>query len=78
MGRNRKDIPSGPAGQHDDDSLLWEKVTQSVSRMNQQPSFQTTKQGGGTKTGPTKTSWTERPRSVQTGQPKAKTLPDKR
>ena len=78
MGHNGNNNPLDTAGRHDDDKILWEKVTQSVRRMNQQPSFQTTKQGGGTKTGPLKTSWTERPKSVQTGQPKAKTLPDKR
>ena len=45
MGRYGKDIPQDPAGrQDDDDNLLWEKVTQSVKRMNPQPAFQTPKQ----------------------------------
>ena len=77
MGHNGKDIPLEPIGRHDDDKILWEKVTQSVRRMNPQPAFQTTKQRGGPKTGPLKTSWTDRSNAVQTGQAKAKTSPDK-
>ncbi|GIR78209.1 MAG: DNA mismatch repair protein MutS [Alphaproteobacteria bacterium] len=74
MGHNGKDIPLDPTGRHDDDKILWEKVTQSVRRMNPQPAFQTPKQGGALKTGPQKTSWIDRSQSVQA---KAKTLPDK-
>ena len=77
MGHNGKDIPLDPTGRHDDDRKLWEKVTQSVKRMNPQPAFQTPKQREGSKTGPVKTSWTDRSNSVQTGQAKAKTAPDK-
>ena len=77
MGHNGKDIPLDPTDQHDDDKILWEKVTQSVRRMNPQPAFQTQKQRGGPKTGPIKTSWNDRSQSVQTGQAKAKTSPDK-
>ena len=65
MGHNGKDIPLDPTGRHDDDKILWEKVTQSVRRMNPQPAFQTPKQRGGPKTGPQKTSWTDRSQSVQ-------------
>ena len=74
MGHNGKDIPLDPTGRHDDD-ILWEKVTQSVRRMNPQPAFQTPKQRGDPKTGPLKASWTERSQSVQTSQAKAKTMP---
>ena len=74
MGHNGKDIPLDPTGRHDDEKILWEKVTQSVRRMNPQPAFQTPKQGGALKTGPQKTSWIDRSQSVQA---KAKTLPDK-
>ena len=77
MGHNFKDIPPDPSGRHDDDKILWEKVTQSVRRIYPQPAFQTSKQKGVVKTGPLKTSWNDRPQSVQTGQAKAKTLPDK-
>ena len=78
MGHNGKDIPPDPTGRDDDDRILWEKVTQSVRRMNPQPTFQTPKQRGGHKTGPQKTSFTARSQFVQTGQAKAKTLPDKK
>ena len=74
MGHNGKDIPLDPTGRHDDEKILWEKVTQSVRRMNPQTAFQTPKQGGALKTGPQKTSWIDRSQSVQA---KAKTLPDK-
>ena len=74
MGHNGKDIPLDPTGRHDDEKILWEKVTQSVRRMNPQPAFQTPKQGGALKTGPQKTSWIDRSQFVQA---KAKTLPDK-
>ncbi len=77
MGHNGKDIPLVPTGRHDDDNILWEKVTQSVRRMNPQPAFQTPKQRGGRKTGPLKTSWTVRSHSIQTVQERAKTSPDK-
>ena len=77
MGHNGKDISLDPAGRHNEDSILWEKVTQSVRRMNPQPAFQTPKQGGALKTGPQKTSWIDRSQSVQAVQAKAKTLPDK-
>ena len=77
MGYNGKDTPLDPTERHDDDSILWEKVTQSVRRMNPQPAFQTPKQGGALKTGPQKTSWIDRSQSVQVVQAKAKTLPDK-
>ena len=77
MGHNGKDTPLDPKGRHDDDKILWEKVTQSVRRMNTQPPFQTPKQRRGSKTGKLKTSWTERSQSVQTGQAKAKTSPEK-
>ena len=78
MGHNRKDIPLDPAGRHDDDRMLWEKVTQSVRRMNPQPAFQTLKQIGGSKPGIQKISLTDRSRSAGTGQAKAKTSPDKK
>ena len=77
MGHNGKDIPLDPEGRHDDEKILWEKVTQSVRKMNPQPAFQTLKQRGGPKTGPQKTSWIDRSQSGQAGQTKAKTLPDK-
>ena len=77
MGQNRKDNPLDSKRRHDDDKILWEKVTQSVRRMSPQPAFQTPKQRGGPKTGPLKASWTGRPQSAQTGQEKAKTSPDK-
>ena len=79
MGHNGKDIdiPLDPAGRHDDDKILWEKVTQSVKRMNAQPAFQAPKQKEGPKVGPLKTSRIDGTQSVQTGQAKAKTLTDK-
>ena len=77
MGHNGKDIPLEPIGRHDDEKILWEKVTQSVRRMNPQPVFQKPKQRGGPKTAPLKTSWTDSNQSIQTGQVKAKTSPDK-
>ena len=77
MGHNYKDIPLDPAGRHNDDKILWEKVTQSVRRMNPQPAFQTPKQREGAKTGSLKTSWTNRSQSVQISQEKAKISPDK-
>ena len=77
MGHNGKDIPLNPTGRHEDDKILWEKVTQSVRRMNPQPAFQTPKQKEGLKTGLVKTSWTNRSQSAQTGQVKAKISPDK-
>ena len=77
MGHNGKDIPLDPTGRHDDDKILWEKVTQSVRRMNPRSVFQISKQRGGPKTGPLKTSLIDRSQSVQTGQAKAKTSPDK-
>ena len=73
MGQNGKDIPLDPKGRHDDDKILWEKVTQSVRRINPQPAFQTPKQRGAPTTGPLKASWTDCSQSVQTGQAKAKT-----
>ena len=78
MVHNGKDIPLVPTGRHDDDRILWEKVTQSVRRMNPQPAFQTPKQRGDPKTGPQKTSLTGRSQLVQTGQTKAKTSPAKK
>ena len=78
MGYNGKDTPLDPTERHDDDSILWEKVTQSVRRMNPQPAFQTPKQRGGPKTGPQKPNLTDRSQSVQTGQAKAKTSSDKK
>ena len=75
MGHNGKDIPPDPTGRHDDDRLLWEKVIQSVRRMNPQPAFQTPKQRGAPKTRKQKTSLTNRSQSVQTGQAKIKTSP---
>ena len=77
MGHNCKDTPLDPRGRQDDDKILWEKVTQSVRRMSPQRAFQTPKQREGPKTGPVKTSWNDRSQSVQTGQAKAKTSPDK-
>ena len=78
MGHNGKDTPLDPTGRHDDDRILWEKVTQGVIRMNSQPAFQTPKQRVGPKTGPQKTSFTDRSQSAQTGQAKAKASPDKK
>ena len=78
MGNNGKDIPLDPTGRHDDDKILWEKVTQSVRKMNPQPPFQTPEQKRGPKTGKLKTSWTERSLSVQTGQAKVRTSPEKK
>ena len=72
MGRNRKDISSLPTGQRDDDSLLWEKVTQSVKRMNSQPAFQPMKHRGDSKTGSQPKSRTDRSQSGQIEQPKVK------
>ena len=77
MGHNCKDIPLDSTERHDDDKLLWEKVTQSVRRMNPQTASQTPKQRGDTRTGPLKTSWNDLSPSVPTGQAKAKTSPDK-
>jgi len=77
MGHNCKDIPLAPTGGHDDDKILWEKVTQSVRRMNPQPALQTPKHRGAPKTGPLKKSWNDRPQPVQIGQLKAKTFTDK-
>ena len=77
MGQNGKDIPLESTERHDDDKILWEKVTQSVRRMNPQPDFQTPKQRGGPKTGPQKKGGIDRSQSLQTGQAKAKTSPDK-
>ena len=78
MGHNGNNTPLDTAGRHDDDKILWEKVTQSVRRMNPQPAFQTLKQRGGPKTRPQKTSLTNRSQSAQTDQAKAKTSPDKK
>ncbi len=78
MGHNGKNIPLDPTGRHDDDRILWEKVTQGIRRINPKPAFQTPKQRGASKTGPQKTSLTGRSQSVQTGQAKAKTSPDKK
>ena len=75
MGHNCKDIPLEPTGRYDDDKILWEKVTQSVRRMNPQSAFQALKQREDLKIGPLKTSWTDRSQSVQTSQAKAKTMP---
>ena len=72
MGHDGKDIPLDPTWRHDDDKILWDKVTQSVRKMNPQPVFQTPKQRRGPKTGPLKTSWTDRSQFVQTRQEKAK------
>ena len=72
MGRNRKDVSSVPAGQHDDDRLLWEKVTQSVKRMNSQPAFQPVKHIEDTKTGSQTKSRAVRSQSGQTELPKGK------
>ena len=77
MGHNGKDIPLDPKGRHNDDKILWEKVTQSVRRMNPQPAFKTPKQRRDSKTGPPKASWTGRSQSVQAVQAKAKTSTDK-
>ena len=77
MGQNGKDIPLEPTGRHDDEKILWEKVTQSVRRMNPQPAFQTLKQRAVPKTGPPKKSGIDRSQSLQTGQAKAKKSPDK-
>ena len=77
MGNDGKDIPLDPTGRHDDDKILWEKVTQSVRRMNPQPAFQIQKQRVSLKTGLLKTNRTARSQSAQTGQAKAKTSPDK-
>ena len=77
MGHNGKDIPLDPLGRYDDDKILWEKVTQSVRRMNPQPAFQTPEQRGVPKMGTLKTSWTARSQSVETGQAKAKISSDK-
>ena len=78
MGQNGKDIPLEPTERHDDDKILWEKVTQSVRRMNPQPAFQIPKQRAEPEKVPLKTSWSDRSQSVQTGQEKAKTTPDKK
>ena len=78
MGHNGKDIPQDPAGRHNEDSILWEKVTQSVRRMNPQPAFEIPKQRGDLETGTKKTSSADRYPSVQTSQPKAKTIHDKK
>tara|TARA_B100001057_G_scaffold183570_1_gene184248 strand:- start:539 stop:1135 length:597 start_codon:yes stop_codon:yes gene_type:complete len=72
MGRNRKDISPVPTGQHDDDRLLWEKVTQSIKRMNPQPAFQPVKYNGDPKTGPQSKGRTDRSQFGQTEQPKVK------
>ena len=77
MGHNRIDIPLDSIGRHDDDKMLWEKVTQSVRRRNPQPAFQTPNQRGAPKTGPPKTNWTVRAQPVKSGQAKAQTLTDK-
>ena len=77
MGHKGKDIPLDPTERHDDE-ILWEKVTQSVRRMNPQPAFQTPNQRGDPKTGPLKASWTDRSQSAQNGKAKATTLLDKR
>ena len=78
MGHNCKDIPPDPTGQHDDDKILWEKVTQNVRRMNPKSAFQIPKQRGGPKTGQLKTSWNVRSQSVQIGQTKAKKSPEEK
>ena len=75
MGHNGKDISLDAAGRHDDE-ILWEKVTQSVRRMNPQPAFQTPKHIGASKTGPLKTSRTHRSQFFQTSRGKAKTSPN--
>ena len=77
MGHNGKDIPLDPLGRYDDDKILWEKVTQSVKRMNPQPAFQTPKQKEDPKAGLLKTSRIDGTQSVQIGQAKAKKSPDK-
>ena len=77
MGHNWKDIPLDSTGRHDDDKILWEKVTQSVKTMNRQPAFQTSKLRGDPKTGPLKTGRNDRSKSVQNGQLKTKPSPDK-
>ena len=71
MGRNRENTPSDPTGQ-DDDRLLWEKVTQSVKKIESQPTFQPLKQRIQSKTGSQTKSWTDQSQSVPTGQVKAK------
>ena len=75
MGRSGKDIPQDTTGRQDDDNMLWEKVTQSVKRMNPQPVFQPLSQRRGLDKGPLKKSWTDRSQSIQAGQKKAKILP---
>ena len=78
MGHNGKNIPLDPAMRHNEDSILWEKVTQSVRRMNPQPAFQIPKRRGDLEKGTKKTSSTVCYPSVQTRQPKAKMIPDKK
>ena len=77
MGHNGKDILPEPTGRHDDEKILWEKVTQSVRRMNSQSVSQIPNQKGAPKTGPQKKSWIDRSQSVQTGRAKTKTSADK-
>ena len=77
MGHNWKDIPLDSTGRHDDDKILWEKVTQSVKKMNRQPALQTSKLKRDPKTGPLKTIRNDRSKSVQNDQLKAKPSPDK-
>ena len=77
MGCNRKDISSVPTGQHDDDRLLWEKVTQSVKKIDSQPAFQPVKPSEYPKTGSQTKRRTDRSPSGQTEQPKVKIAPVK-
>ena len=77
MVHNGKNIPLDRTGRHDDDKILWEKVTQSVRRMNPQPASQTPKQREDPKTGPLETSYTDHSQFVQIGQAKVKTSLDK-
>ena len=77
MGHNCKDIPLDPKERLDDDKLLWEKVTQSVKKINAQPAFQPLKQKRELKTESQTKSRNDRAQSVQTGQAKAKIAPVK-
>ena len=72
MGRNRDNTPLDPKGQHDDDRLLWEKVTQSVKKIRSQPFFQPLKHTKEAKTESQIKNRAVQPQSVQTGQVKAK------
>ena len=65
MGRYRKNSSSEPTRRQDDSQELWEKVSQTVKKLNPQPALQMAKQETETRTGPIVKKKKNRMQSVQ-------------